>query len=103
MYNHRSMSDYQAQNEKEALLADAILKIKTRQEALNFLRDLLTPVELEEFAKRIEIAKFLYDKKMSYQEIADKLSVSTTTVTRVAQWLRRGCGGYESVLQRLQA
>jgi len=95
------MSEYHAQNEKEVLLADAFLKVKNRQETLNFLRDLLTPVELEEFAKRINIAKLLFDKKMSYQEIATKLSVSTTTVTRVAQWLKRGCGGYDLVLQRL--
>lgn len=95
------MSEYRAQNEKEVLLADSFLKVKNRQEALNFLRDLLTPVELEEFAKRINIAKLLFDKKMTYQEIATKLSVSTTTVTRVAQWLKRGYGGYDLVLQRL--
>lgn len=63
------------------------------------MRDLLTPAEIEEFANRLEIAKLLLDGR-SYQKIAEEIGTSTTTVTRVAQWLFSGCGGYLAVLKR---
>ena len=65
---------------------------------MNFLRDILTIKELEEFANRLEMAKLL-KAGMSYKAIAKKLKVSTTTVTRTAHWVFRGCGGYEKVIK----
>lgn len=82
-------------------LYSAILKLKTPQEAAKFFRDLLTLPEIEEFANRFQIAKALWHKDGSYQDIAKRLGVSTTTVTRVAQWLHRGKGGYQLVLTHL--
>ena len=38
---------YKPKNEKEKALANAFLKLKTEQESLNFLRDILTIKELE--------------------------------------------------------
>ncbi len=93
-----TFQDYKPRNEKEKFLAKAFLKLKTEQEAANFLRDLLTIREIEEFANRLEMARLL-KQGMSYKAIAKKLKVSTTTVTRVAHWLFRGCGGYEKVLK----
>ena len=95
------MNDYQSykpKNEKEKFLTKAFLKLKSEQEVANFLRDLLTIKEIEEFANRLEMARLL-NQGMSYKAIAKKLKVSTTTVTRVAHWLFRGCGGYEKVLK----
>lgn len=89
---------YKPKNEREKFLAKAFLKLKTEQEVANFLRDLLTIKEIEEFANRLEMARLL-KKGMSYKAIAKKLKVSTTTVTRTAFWLFRGCGGYEKVLK----
>jgi len=89
---------YKPKNGKEKFLARSFLKLKTDQEVANFLRDLLTIKELEEFANRLEMAKLL-KIGMSYKAIAKKLKVSTTTVTRTAHWLFRGCGGYEKVLK----
>lgn len=88
---------YKPKNEKEKFLAQSFLKLKTEQEVANFLRDLLTVKELEEFANRLEMARLL-KKGWSYKKISEKLKVSTTTVTRTAHWLFRGCGGYEKVL-----
>ncbi len=93
-----TFQDYKPRNEKEKFLAKAFLKLKTEQEVANFLRDLLTIKEIEEFANRFEMARLL-KQGMSYKAIARKLKVSTTTVTRVAHWLFRGCGGYEKVLK----
>lgn len=89
---------YKPKNEKERALASAFLKLKTEKEVANFLRDLLTIKEMEEFANRLEMAKLL-KQGLSYKVIAKKLRVSTTTVTRTAHWLFHGCGGYEKVLK----
>ena len=85
-------------NEKEKALFSAFLKLKTEQDMANFLRDLLTIKEIEEFANRLEMAKLL-KQGMPYKAIAKKLKVSTTTVTRTAHWLFHGCGGYEKVIK----
>lgn len=91
---------YQPRNKKEKLLVKALLKLRNGKDIANFLRDLLTLPEIEEFANRLEIARLL-KKGLSYQKIAGEIGVSTTTVTRVAHWLFRGCGGYWKVLKRL--
>ncbi|EKE15284.1 MAG: TrpR like protein, YerC/YecD [uncultured bacterium] len=88
---------YKPRNDKEKFLVKAFLKLKTEKEMVFFLRDILTLPEIEEFANRLEIAKQLL-KSVSYQKIAKKTGVSTTTVTRVAHWLFKGCGGYQKVL-----
>ena len=93
-----TFQDYKPKNEKEKFLAKSFLKLKTEQEVANFLRDLLTIKEIEEFANRFEMARLL-KQGMSYKAIARKLKVSTATVTRVAHWLFRGCGGYEKILK----
>ncbi len=90
---------YSPRNEKEKFLAQVFLELKTEKEVSNFLRDLMTIGEIEEFANRLEIARLLLNKK-SYKAIAKSAGVSTTTVTRVAHWLFRGCGGYQKVLKK---
>lgn len=85
-------------NEKEKQLMKAFLKLKNEKEVAAFLRDILTLPEIEEFANRLEIARLL-KKGESYLNIAKKTGTSTTTVTRVAQWLNSGCGGYKKVLR----
>jgi len=76
------------------------LKLRSVKECEDFFRDLATLREIEEMAERFQIARML-DRGMSYLEIADKEDTSTTTVTRVAHWLRHGRGGYRLVLDRL--
>jgi TrpR-related protein YerC/YecD len=63
-----------------------------------FLRDLCTRAELEAMAQRWEVAQ-LVDRGVSYLQIAQRTGASTATVTRVAQWLRHGEGGYRAVLE----
>jgi len=93
-----TFQEYKPKNLKEKTLAKAFLKLKNEQEVSNFLRDLLTIKELEEFANRLEMARLL-KKGKSYKVIAKELKVSTTTVTRTAHWLFRGCGGYDKALK----
>lgn len=88
---------YSPRNSKERFLAKAFLKLTSEQDTANFLRDLLTLPEIEEFANRLEIARLLLEGG-SYKRIAKRIGVSTTTVTRVAHWLFKGCGGYRKIL-----
>ena len=92
-------TNYKPLNKAESRLAEAFAQLNTKQETLNFMRDLMTPAEIREFSKRLEIARLLKKTSLSYLEIAEKVGVSTTTVTRVSQWLNNGCGGYEKVLE----
>ncbi len=82
-------------------LADAILTLRSPDEVQRFLRDLCTLPELEALAHRWQIV-LLLDEGASYVEIAERVPTSTATVTRVAQWLRRGTGGYRLVLDRVK-
>lgn len=81
------------------LLFNAILTLKTEAELASFFRDLLTPAELEEFTNRWQAVKLLLQGK-PYAAIAQDLGMSTTTVTRVAHWLSRGTGGYQTAARR---
>lgn len=94
-----SNESYSPRNDREKELSRSFLKLKTEKEVANFLRDLLTLPEIEEFANRLEIARLLL-KGGSYKRIAKQSGVSTTTVTRVAHWLFKGCGGYFNVLKK---
>ena len=98
LFNSRPEEFFQPRNQKEKNLVKAFLKLKTEKDMANFLRDLLTLAEFEEFANRLEIARLLTEG-LSYQKIAKKTGVSTATVTRVAHWFFRGCGGYKKVLK----
>src|SRR4051812_36287816 len=80
-------------------LADALLTMRDREEMRRFLRDLCSLAELEALAHRWQIARLL-EQKRPYLEIADTVRTSTATVTRVAQWLHHGAGGYRIALDR---
>lgn len=73
--------------------------LRTKEESERFLRDLCTRAELDAMAHRWQVAQLL-DKGLPYLEVAKRAHASTTTVTRVAQWLRGGEGGYRLALQR---
>lgn len=62
-----------------------------------FLTDLCTVAELDAMGQRLQVAA-LVDEGVSYQEISKLTGASTSTVTRVAHWLRYGEGGYRVVL-----
>ncbi|MEO1240649.1 MAG: YerC/YecD family TrpR-related protein [Pseudomonadota bacterium] len=86
----------------EKALFDAFAKLKSGAEAARFLRDLATPGELEAFAERWRIARLLDEGGHSYRDIAVAANASTTTVARVARFLREeNHRGYRLVLDRL--
>jgi TrpR-related protein YerC/YecD len=81
-------------------LCEAMRLMRSVDELERFLRDLCTVGELETLAHRWQVAQYL-DEGLPYHEVAQKAGASTTTVTRVAQWLKRGEGGYRLALDRL--
>lgn len=91
---------YTPQTKKEKRLVRAFASLRDEKDAAALIRDMLTTAEIEEFANRLEVA-ILLKKGLPYLEIAGKTGVSTTTVTRVAHWLFKGCGGYQDVLKKL--
>jgi TrpR-related protein YerC/YecD len=82
-------------------LAVAIRTLRTTDEVTRFLRDLCTRAELEALAHRWQTARLL-EEGVSYVEIAERVPTSTATVTRVAQWVKHGTGGYRVALARVK-
>jgi TrpR-related protein YerC/YecD len=82
-------------------LCEAIASLRSTDEVGRYLRDLCTLSELEAMAHRWQVAKLL-EEGLPYLEISRRTHASTTTVTRVAHWLRYGEGGYGLVLDRLR-
>jgi len=82
-------------------LGEAIASLRSSEEVNRFLRDLCTLSELEAMAHRWQVAQLL-EQGLPYLEISRRTHASTTTVTRVAHWLRYGEGGYRLVLDRLK-
>ena len=86
-------------NKNEEKLCEAILSIKTNEECKNFLHDLCTPSEIEELSSRWLIARLLNTKK-TYREISSETGISTTTIGRVARFIKYGNNGYKTILER---
>jgi len=87
-------------NKKTERLIEAILALKTKQEGKRFLRDLLTPEELEEFGNRWQAAQML-NQKISYTTIRGYTGLSPRTIARISKWLKKGMGGYRLIITRL--
>ncbi len=82
-------------------LFEAIMCLKNTMECEQFFSDVLTISELQAITERFCVAKLLYKKTKSYRMINDETGVSTATITRIAQWMKSGAGGYNLVLKRL--
>ncbi len=80
-------------------LCAAFLALRTRDEVAAFLRDVCTVAEIEALSHRLQAARLLA-AGLPYVAVAERVGGSTTTVTRVAHWLRHGEGGYRLVLDR---
>jgi TrpR-related protein YerC/YecD len=86
--------------DQTAALMDTIIALSDRDEAAAFFRDLCTRRELEEMTARWLVVRRLADGA-PYRTIHDETGVSTATITRIAQWLNHGTGGYRQALERL--
>ena len=70
-------------------LCTALLTPKSVEEMAALLADLCTPAEVRTLAERWHVARLLEEGDLSYREIHDATGVSTTTIVRVARFLRQ--------------
>lgn len=85
------------------VLVRALLSLDSAEEVKAFLNDLCTPAEIRAFAERFKVARLLDEGQLSYRDIATRTGASTTTVTRVARFLREmPHQGYRVVLDKLK-
>ena len=67
------------------------------------LADLCTPAEIKSLAERWHVARLLDGSDLSYRDIHDATGVSTTTIVRVARFLKQERHqGYRATLDRLE-
>src|SRR5689334_10743024 len=94
------MDDWRTSEVEE--LIQALLRLETEDEAASFLRDLCTLGEIRDLAQRWSVVRRL-DQGEHYAAISRETGASTATITRIANWLNHGEGGYRKALQRLAA
>ena len=82
-------------------LLDAILSLKSREEAMAFLEDLCTIQEINSMVQRYDVA-LLLDQGLTYARIAEITKASTATISRVNRCLVYGEDGYQLALQRMR-
>ena len=84
-------------------LAEALVQIVDKDGASTFLADLCTPAEIHSLAERWQVARLLDAGGLTYREIHDATGVSTTTIVRVARFLRQeNNSGYRLLLDRVK-
>ena len=76
-------------------LCEAFRACKSVEEVGTFLRDVTTLSEMKTMSERLEAATLLA-RGIPYREVSRRTGASTTTVTRVAQFLNGGEGGYKN-------
>ncbi len=98
-----ALSDSKISQTDSNALAEALLGLQSVEEVKAFLDDLCTPSELRAFAERFKVARLLDEGSLSYREISERTGASTTTVTRVARFLREmPHQGYRLVLDKMK-
>lgn len=92
------MKNFDSESKKR--LFHAILSLKTEEECAAFFEDVCTIKEIEDMAQRFDTA-LLLDKGCNYQQIGERIGVSTATISRVNRCLNYGSGGYRRVIDRI--
>ncbi len=64
-----------------------------------FLKDLLTPAELEEIKRRLKIIKLL-KQGLPQREVAKKLKIAIATITRGSLMLKNPKGGFNRIFKK---
>lgn len=78
----------------------SFVKIHSREEADEFISDLLTPTEKIMLSKRLAIA-LLLKKDYDYRAIQEIIKVSAATIASVNMAIRYGSNGYKNLLNKI--
>ncbi len=91
-----------SEDQKKKYLGDfysIIALLKSRDEAKNFFKDLLTLSEVVMISRRIQIAMMLLEGH-TQEEIRKKLKVGFNNIAQVEKWLNNGFGGYKQMIEK---
>ena len=83
-------------------LCAALLTPRDETGMARLLTDLCTPSEIRSLAERWHVARLLDGTALSYRDIHEATGVSTTTIVRIARFLRQEPNqGYRAAIDRL--
>ena len=90
-------------SKKQITLENALASLTNDADMSRFLTDLCTPAELRALRERWLVAQILNEGQASYRDINAQTGVSTTTIGRVARFLKdEPHQGYGIVLDSLK-
>lgn len=81
-------------------LYESFIALDNDEECKMFFEDLLTTGEVEQFAQRLRAAKLLLQGK-TYSQIIEETDISSATLSRVSNCVRRGKGGYKKIIAKM--
>ena len=88
----------------KADLCKALLAARNEADMCRLLADLCTPAEIRTMAERWHVARLLDGTDLSYRDIHVATGVSTTTIVRVARFLRQEPNqGYRLAIDAVEA
>ena len=79
-------------------LCEVLASVTDPKEILLLLEDLCTAKEIEYMAQRVEAARLLMEGN-TYQEVTDRISISSATLTRVSKCVKADLG-YRRAMRR---
>ena len=82
-------------------LYELFASVKSAKEAEVLLKDILTPQELDSVAERWQLIQML-DAGVPQREIAKKLGISISKITRGSRMMQYGSGGFDMFLKRVK-
>lgn len=80
-------------------LCELFASIDSPKDADVLLKDILTPQELDSLTERWQLVQMLA-KGVPQREIAEKLNISISKVTRGSRALQYGTGGFQTFLKK---
>lgn len=80
------------------VFVESVKNTKTPDEVIDFLNDLLSPVEKIMMAKRVAAAFLLLQDKYTYEEISRTLKVSRGTIAKIHAVFALQGNGYRKIL-----
>lgn len=83
------------------LFITSLGKVRSKTQAADFVKDLLSPTERAMLAKRLSIA-YLLSKGYDQRAISQVLKVGLATVSRVNSKLKNGGVGYRRVISQIE-
>lgn len=93
--------DSKTKSETVDMLFEGILMLENLEDCYRFFEDLCTTNELKAMSERLQVAKFLWERK-TYIDIEDRTGASTATISRINRSLNYGNDGYKLVIERIK-